>query len=383
MKILHVIDLISQTRAGGSAKVPYHLAKEQAKQGHKVTIYASDWDAKDQESPEGAELVKFKAAVNISGYRITPGLLMAKVNDYDIIHLHNYRTFLNVCVSWLARRAKVPYVLQAHGSMLIARHKKLLKQMDDIVWSKSIMHQADKLIAVSNIEVKQYEDMGNSRDRIVTVPNGIDVEEFRILPPRGEFRKQYNIKPDEKIVLYLGRIHEIKGLELLAKAFARLNRQDTTLVITGYDDGYKSKFTALTEELGIACRILYTGAAYGIDKLRIYTDADVYVLPSRYEIFGITVLEALACGTPVIVTDRCGLKDIVHDEYGMTVLYDKVKLADAMLKIIKDDTMELFRYKRKALAQQYGWAKIAKQMDEVYQSVLFQGDNYAGHSEKA
>jgi glycosyltransferase involved in cell wall biosynthesis len=369
MRILHVIDLISQTRAGGSAKVPYHLAKEQTKQGHKVTIYASDWDAKDQEPPEGVELVKFKTVANISGYRITPGILKAKVKDYDIIHLHNYRTFPNVCVSWLARRAKVPYLLQAHGSMPIGRHKKLLKQIDDTVWSKNVMHHADKLIAVSDIEVKQYADMGNSRDRIVTVPNGIDLEEFKTLPPRDEFRKQHNIKPDEKIVLYLGRIHEIKGLELLAKAFARANRQNITLVITGNDDGYQSKFAALTEKLGIASRTLYTGAAYGVDKLRIYTDADVYVLPSRYEIFGITILEALACGTPVIVTDRCGLKDIVHDGYGMVVPYDEVGLANAMLKIIETDTMKLFRDERKALAQQYGWAEIAKQMEEIYKSV--------------
>jgi glycosyltransferase involved in cell wall biosynthesis len=375
LKILHVIDLISQARAGGSAKVPFHLAREQAKQGNSVTIYASDWDAKDQGPPEGVELVKFKTLVNIYGYRITPGLLTADVKDYDIIHLHNFRTFLNVCVSWLALRADIPYVMQAHGSMLIARPKKVFKQMTDIAWNKNIMRRADRLIAVSDIEVKQYQDMGSIREKIVTVPNGIDQEEFRKLPPRGEFRKQFNIKPDQKIVLYLGRIHEIKGLELLARAFARLGEPQITLVIAGYDDGYKNKFTALTEKLGIAGRTLYTGAVYGLDKLRLYTDADVYVLPSQYEIFGITVLEALACGTPVVVTDRCGLKDIVRNEYGVSVPYDEEKLAEAMLNIIKDDKKELFRDQRKNLAQQYSWAKIAEQMNEVYKAVLLQRGN--------
>jgi glycosyltransferase involved in cell wall biosynthesis len=376
MKILHVIDLISQTRAGGSAKVPYHLAKEQAKQGHDVTIFSSDWDAKDQGPPEGARLTKFKTVLNLYGYRITPGLIRANVKEFDIIHLHNFRTFLNACVSFLAGRAGIPYVLQAHGSMIIDQHKKLLKRIEDVVSSKRIMRRATRLIAVSDIEVKQYEDMGNLRDKIVTIPNGIDLDEFKNLPPRGEFRKKYNIKPDEKLVLYLGRIHEIKGLELLAGAFTRLNSKEISLVIAGYDDGYMSKFVDLTKKLGIEQRIIYTGAAYGMDKLKVYTDADVYVLPSKYEIFGITVLEALACGTPVIVTDRCGLKNIACDEYGMTVPYDEERLAEAILKITKDKLVDTYRDKRKKLAGEYSWSKIAEQMNEVYEAVIRGSNNH-------
>ena len=348
--------------------MPYYLAKEQAKQGHEVTIFASDYGTERLEIPDGVRLKTFKTLVNISGFRITPRMINADFKKYDIIHLHNYRTFQNVCAVSAARKIKAPYVIHPHGS-LPTTPKKLIKIMYDIVWGENILSHADKIIGESNESLRQYKNWGLSEGKVTVVHNGIEWDDFKEIPSRGEFRLSQKIRPNEKIVLYLGRIHKRKGLKLLVRAFARLNRPDVKLVIAGYDDGYQSEVEQEIEKFNITHKVLFTGGIYGIEKLKLYTDADVFVLPSRYEAFGITVLEALACGMPVIVSDKCGIKDILNDKCGKVVANDEEELANAILNIIEDDTIELFQGKRRDFAQQYSWSKIAEQMIAVYKSL--------------
>ncbi len=114
MKILHIIDQISQKTAGGSAKVCYQLAEEQARQGNEVSIYTSDYNLNGQfVPPEGVKVKTFRCALNLlGGIRITPGLLMCNWEKFHVMHLHNYRTFLNIVTTWF----DIPWVLQAHGS---------------------------------------------------------------------------------------------------------------------------------------------------------------------------------------------------------------------------------------------------------------------------
>ncbi|GAJ22860.1 unnamed protein product, partial [marine sediment metagenome] len=166
---------------------------------------------------------------------------------------------------------------------------------------------------------------------------------------------------DQRIILFLGRIHKIKGLDLLAKAFADLPKplDNIKLVIVGPDDGYLSSLKKLVTDLGINDKVLFTGPLYGQEKLKAYVDADVYVLPSFYEIFGITVLEALACGTPVIVTNRCGIADAINGQAGLVVPYDKEQLQHALLHLLGDDKMRSqFSEKGKSLVREkFNWEK--------------------------
>jgi glycosyltransferase involved in cell wall biosynthesis len=110
---------------------------------------------------------------------------------------------------------------------------------------------------------------------------------------------------------------------------------------------------------------------YSTKRLEAYVDADVYVLPSTYEIFGITILEALACGTPVIVTDRCGIADVIDGKAGLAVPYDKDRLSDAILRMLSDDKMrQQFREKGKLLVRErYNWGKIVEQVEGLYRAV--------------
>jgi glycosyltransferase involved in cell wall biosynthesis len=300
--------------------------------------------------------------------------LSKEIKKFDIIHLHGSRNFQNIVAHHYAKKYNIPYILQAHGSLPRIIQKQRLKRLYDWVWGDGILKDASKVIASTKIEAEQYKKMGVDENKIEIVPNGIDLSEYENLPERGEFRRKYSIRENEKIVLYLGRIHKIKGIDLLVEAFADLINEldDVRLVIVGADDGFLSMLKKQIEDLNINNRILFTGLLPEKDKLRAYVDADVYVLPSVYETFPVTVLEACICGTPVIVTDRCGTANIVNDNnVGYVVEYNKDQLQDAIFKILTD--VELRRYLgesgKKLVREKLSWDIVVEQLEKIYGDV--------------
>lgn len=375
MKILQAIDFFSIAHGGGTVDFVYKLSRALTQKGHGVVIYTGDFEL-DQEYIDSLPQVKvypFHSWLNLAGVHLMPSIVMEvkrKLKEFDIIHLHCLRSFQNIVIHHYAKRYGVPYVLQAHGSVATYFQKRTLKRIFDRVWGYRILKDASSLVALTPMEVHQYKNMVISEDKTDIVPNGIDLSEFQNLPQMGEFKKKYGLKRNQKIILYLARIHKIKGPDLLAKAFAGLTKELVTakLVIVGQDDGYLSTLKQLIKELHIEEQVLFTGALYGREKLEAYVDAEIYVLPSLYEIFGITILEACACGTPVIVTDRCGLADAIDEEAGLVVPYDQEHLQRALLRMLGDNKMRLkFGERGKSLMREkFNWQRVVEQVERVY-----------------
>lgn len=376
MKILQVAAHFSPA-FGGAAGVPYYLSKELARRGHKVTLYTSDLKLSKEYLTIDAEIHAFKTWLSLAGFQATPGMISRaeeETRHYNVIHMHNYRTFQNIVMHYYAKRYNVPYVLQAHGSLTTFFQKEKLKKIFDAIWGYKILRDASKFIAVTQLEIEHYKSMGIDEDKIVVIPNGIDLSEFDNLPKRGEFKKKYNLGSNQKVILYLGRIHKTKGLDLLVRAFAGLSESltDARLVIVGSDDGYLSSLRSLIANLKVDTSILFTGPLYGQEKLEAYVDADVYALPSSYEIFGITILEALACGTPIVMTGACGIADVIDGQAGLVVPYDEELLRKALLDILGDDQKrQQFSEKGKLLVREkFNWRNIAEQVEALYEKVL-------------
>ena len=362
MKILEVVNSLSSIH-GGSAEAPYQLSKELAKLGHDVTIYTAN---SDRLVPQ-VKVRVFKSYASWAEFYITPSMIREareEVRRFDVIHMHNYRTFQNLVVYYYARKHNIPYVLQAHGSLATFFQKGMLKKAFDAAGGDRVLKDA-KTIASSGAEAIQYRDMGIDEAKIEIVPNGIDLSEFEDLPQSGEFKKKYDL--EGRLVLFLGRIHKTKGLDLLAKAFVGLP-SDAKLVIAGPDGGYLKSLKKLIAALRI--NVLFTGPLYGKEKLSAYVDADVFVLSSSYEDFGITALEALACGTLVVTTNRCGISEII-DNAGVVVAYDKDALRCTLLKVLSDNKMrrEFGERGRSLVLEELNWQKIARRMVEIYEEV--------------
>ena len=378
MRILQVIPYFTPKR-GGDVNVCYNLSKQLVNRGHEVTIIATDFEFDEgyAKSLVNVRIIPFKVTVRIGLFLISLSMkkwLKKEIKNYNVIHLHNLQSYQNNVAYHYARKYGIPYVLQAHGLAPRIMKRSMLKKLYNWVWGYSILKTASKAFALTKMELDEHKEMGVGEDKIEIVPNGIDLSEYEAPPRRGEFRKKYGIKDDEKIVLYLGRIHEIKGIDLLVNAFAEIVEEldNVKLIIVGPDDGFLSILKRQIEGVKIGNKILFTGPIYGRDKLEAYVDADVYVLPSVYETFPTTVLEAWACGTPVIITDRCGIADIVDGRAGCVVEYDKDQMRNAIIKILSDEELRRgFREEgRKLVKNEFGWEGVVLDIEKIYLSLI-------------
>jgi len=126
------------------------------------------------------------------------------------------------------------------------------------------------------------------------------------------------------------------------------------------------------KNLKIDHKVLFTGPLYEKDKMKAYVDADIYVLPSIYEIFGVAVLEACACNTPVICSRRCGIADVIDGRAGFAVSYDKDQLRDAMIKVLGDERLrrKFGEESRKLVREEFGWDKVVLDIENTYLNLV-------------
>ncbi|MEM4001696.1 MAG: glycosyltransferase family 4 protein, partial [Saccharolobus sp.] len=313
---------------------------------------------------------------------ITPDLYQVakrEIKTFDIIHLHEYRTFQNIVIYRFAKKYGVPYVLQAHGSLPRIGSWRKLKWVYDTLYGYKLLRSAAKVIAVTSFEAEQYRNFGIPVDKIAIIPNGIDLAEYANLPPQGCFRRKYNIPEEKRVILYLGRLHRVKGVDILLKAYAYLRNKvkkanDTVLVIVGPDDGFFTEAKYLASALGISNAVLFTGSLYGRSKLEALVDAEFLVIPSRYETFPYVLLEAYACGKPVIAANVGGLSSLVIE--GVTgTLFETgnfKQLADKMFQLLNDEYLikEMGAKAIRLVKEKYSIEKIALQTEKLY-SELF------------
>jgi glycosyltransferase involved in cell wall biosynthesis len=351
MKILQV-SIYFNPKFGGDVNVCTNLSKELVKRSHEVTIVTSDYGFDPQYADsiraEGVMVVPFPCVANFKTFIYSPLMklwLEENLKQYDIIHLHNYRSYQNVIVHHFAMKYGIPYIVQAHGSVLPFLEKKRLKRAFDIVWGNGILKDTAQVIALTETEKNQYITMGVDEDKISIIPNGIDLKKYKQQFEKGHFKKLYNIPPNFHVILYLGRLHKSKGIDLLIESFVEINQsiKNIKLLIIGNNDGFKETLIDTIEKYDIKNDTILLNFINEREKVSAFFDADVFVTPKYYG-FPITFLEACACGTPIVTTNNGDILEWIDNKVGFVVDYDRVSLANAIIKILKD-------YK---LAKQFG-----------------------------
>jgi len=388
MKILQVYQIFNPQVASGAAKVAFEISKELVERGHEVVFCASDMRDKFTRGAYGFEITdgiavrRFKTicpflAKKLKIY-ITPKLNVLSSHffgRFDVVHLHGYRSYQNIMCYLHCKRESTPYIVQAHGTLPASMAYKEFKLIYDKLFGCKLLRDASKVIALSHMEAGQYRDMGVPDGKIEIIPNGIDLSEYSDLPPKGSFKRKFGIDEDDKIVLYLGRIHKIKGIAILVKAFAKVVKlDDVKLVVVGPDDGYLGELKALINALKMEDNMLISGPLYGRDKLEAYVDADVYVLPSRYEIWGMTILEAMACRTPIILSQNSGIAETIRDKAGLVIRPSPEGIQAALLKLLSNEELakKMGELGRRLVFESYDWKNIIPRFEVLYQSVMKQ-----------
>ncbi|RMF63635.1 MAG: glycosyltransferase, partial [Calditrichaeota bacterium] len=189
---------------------------------------------------------------NSIGFIVSPDLWRYRelVRRADVVHIQGYRHFLFVGAALLAQRYGVPYVVQTHGAMPSRFGRSRLKRVFDRSVGRFVLSRASYAVALSDTEVEDYTRQGVASSRIAKIFNPLDPAVCPELPDRETSRRRLGIQPDEKVILFLARLHEKKGLELLIRAVAaREHRRDLRLLIVGPDDGYGATAERLIAQL--------------------------------------------------------------------------------------------------------------------------------------
>ncbi|MGH7856767.1 MAG: glycosyltransferase [Candidatus Binatia bacterium] len=251
--------------------------------------------------------------------------------------------------------------------------RRIAKAIWDLVLGRAPLARAARVLAVTEFERAQLVDAGCPRESLDVVPNPIDLDEFAPPPVRGAFRARFGLG-DERIVLYLGRISPRKRVDLLAQAFARLADDDLRLVIAGSEMGAGDFARRAVRQAGVETRTLFTGLLEGRSRLEALADADAVAYATEGEIFGLVPLEALLCGTPVVVADDSGCGELIASTGGGHVVTagDAAALAAALSDLLgrRDDWCEEAGKAAERVRARFGSDVVAARLEEIYLRIL-------------
>lgn len=385
MRILHVVPSFAPCFAhGGVVNASYQIAKKQVEDGHDVTVYTTDscnerlrFEDNYNVDVDGIKVFYFKNLSNNIKNKLTIDTPVSAIShirrtiaDFDIIQIHEHRHSLAIATHRYAKKNRIPYVLQAHGSVLPFFQKEKLKDIFDKLWGFDILHDASRVFALTEVEKEQYLKMGVAEDRIEIVPLGINLDEYTNLPETGNFKSRHSIDAEDKVILFLGRIHEIKGLDLLVNAFDKIRNDNVKLAIVGGDSGFKDTLDEMIEERDLQDKVIFPGVLTGREKIEALVDCDVFVMPSRYESFTTSGLEAMACGKPLVLTRNNHIHTWVKDNVGLVCDFDEDDLSNCIETLLDNGELcrEFGETGRKLIEDKYDWDKVSKHIESIYRS---------------
>jgi glycosyltransferase involved in cell wall biosynthesis len=392
MRILNVTETYAPFLEFGGPPVKVRaLSEALARRGHEVTVLTADWGVEKriqgQDTKVTAERSPFGWRLRENGvqaiylptwlrYRAlswNPAVkryCRARLQNFDVVHIFGLYDLLGLAVAAACRARKVPYVIEPIGMFVPIVRNLWLKRMYHLVWGRTLFQGASAVIATSGQEVEEVVAGRVSRDKVVLRRNGVEVPAS--LPAPGTFRETQGISTEAKLVLFLGRLSAKKSPELLLQAFASLPAElggnPLMLVYAGPDEGgMQAQLEQMASQLGVRTRVKFAGPIFGAAKWAAYRDADVFVLPSQNENFGNTAGEAVAAGTPVIVTEECGIAPLLAGEAGMVVPHERSALSQTLHRMLdNEEEHERLAAGCAKVTQRLGWEEPVREMEKLY-----------------
>jgi len=359
------------------------MARAVAARGHQVSIYTTDRELEPDEGERlGAGLTGVELHILPQHFPATVAAslplaraLRQAIPRADVVHLHSLYLFHTWAAARLCRRFGVPYLLRPHGTLdpfLWQRHRRR-KAVMEALFQNRVLRQASAIHYTAAEEATLAAPYAQGAPAVV-VPNGLDLEQYASLPAAGTFRARHPEIGDRRLVLYLSRLNFKKGLDVLIPAFARAARRygDLHLVLAGPDDGMKTAAEAWVAAEGIAGRTTFAGMLDHPTKLAAFRDATMFALPSYSENFGIAIVEAMACGLPVAISDRVNIWREIEEAGAGLVAPPEVDAVVRQIEAMVGDATgaaAMGQKGRALVAERFSWARIASELETVYRSL--------------
>ena len=347
MKVLHVIPSLSSLR-GGPTFVVKTLASHQARAGVEVHVAATDDDGCARQSvPLGKPLSSDGVTYWYFGrstrtYTSSVGLtswLLRHTAEFDLVHIHSVFSFPATVSAAVARLQSVPYVVRPLGVLNrwgLGSGRAWAKRFS-IRWIESGILRRAAAVQFSSAKERAETAEVCALGKTAVIANPVELD---ATVQRGLFRAAHPSIGGRRIVLFLARLDPVKGIELLLDAFriVRAANPQVVLAIAGSGaPGYRLALGARAVQLGIAADVIWTGFLDRTAKTQALADADVFVVPSQSESFGLAAVEALAAGVPTVMTDGVGIADeVASNGAGLVVPADSRALADAIERVLSE-----------------------------------------------
>ncbi|WP_147359905.1 glycosyltransferase [Clavibacter lycopersici] len=366
LRIAHVLPYVSADGAfGGPVAVAVEQCRELARQGHRVVLVAG-WDGEVDLAVDSVDVRLFRThalpGLGFSGL-VSPAMvagLRRHVREFDVVHIHLGRHLLALAAAEACRRAGVPYVLQTHG--MVTDDSRAKSRILDAVAVRRVLAGARAVLALTDAEEEALDVVSRGDARVVRIRNGV-------APVSVTRHREPDAVPE---VLFLARLHPRKRVLAFAEMAALLHERGVRarFAVVGPDEGDLPALTAfIAAHPGLP--LVHEGSiAPGASTERLAA-ADVYVLPSVREVFPMTVLEAMAVGTPVVLTEDCGIAEELRAAGAALVTDGSARaLATAVERLLTSPTIrdEIRRGMRSSLAGAFGIAAVADELTARYRS---------------
>jgi glycosyltransferase involved in cell wall biosynthesis len=372
---------------GGAEDHVHEVVNHLVDRGHDVVVYTSDmWKEHPFErmteahaSVDGVTVVRKRTyqMTQAIHYPFMPGMNEMLGVPADLVHAHSFGYYHTNIAALRKRLSGTPLVITPHyhppetmqGGF--ARHQ--LRKVYDAHVANWVFEQADAILFNTHAELASMSHHIEDMSKTHVIPNGLHTHLYEDLPDPAPFREKRGI--EGPMVLYLGRLASNKRMELVINALPRILQAvpDLKLVIAGPDDGVGDDWKALTQSLGLEDVVRFEGFLSEEDKLAAFTAADLFVLPSEWEAFGLVLMEAQACGTPCVVSDRGGPKEVIAPgQTGVVVPFgDADRWTTQLMDLLTDDGLRqrMGKAARERAMTVFKWSNIIDQIEAIYGDV--------------
>lgn len=375
MNILHVCCNFDPITGGGEAERTLQMSKALLASDVSCKILTIDTGlTAHRKSLLGINVVVALPCISRRFYIpwVNPYRVKEMVAEADVIHLIGHWNILNALVYWAARRSRKPYVVCPAGASSIFGRSKFLKRIYNKIVGTRIFNNAEVCIAVTENEAAHLVLAGVMPGRVLVIQNAIAANDFA----DGDmdlFREKFKLG-NHRFVLFVGRLNEIKGPDLLLEAFHQIKDlfPDIYLLFVGPDGGMLNTLEASVQQAHSGGRVRFIGYLGGADKTAAYKAAEVLVIPSRLEAMSIVALEAGICGTPVVLTDQCGFGQLSEVGAGWVVTATATGLAEGIASVLNNPesqqlaSVAIQRY----IAEHYTWDVVVVAYKNMYKKIL-------------
>ncbi|MDY6864482.1 MAG: glycosyltransferase family 4 protein [Halobacteriota archaeon] len=366
---------------GGAGVATYHLALNIAERGHEVGVFTTSTIGSKEnfEKYENINIHRYKTNFKIGVGNISINSFREPWKyKFDVVHAHSG----SVSIAGLtgiqhAKKRNIPLVLTYHADAP-ENYGGFVRRMGVSFFNKylidRVLSYAEVIVCPSEYFIDESRFLKGYKDKIVTIPNGVKINNFDIPYSKNDCRKKLGFAPDENIVLFVGTLVDYKCPDVLIKALTKVVKKIPNVKLVFVGDGkIRNDLELLSKKLMVDDHIKFVGFVGDVfEKALYYKSADVFVLPSFAEVFPLVLLEASASSLPMVVSDLKTLQCIIEDGFNGIVVKkgNEISLADALIHILEnEDTRVLMGKNARKKVEKFSWDEIAQKTEKIYYEV--------------